>query len=160
MRVYGSILVAALLAPLHAHAQDIKSARAFAWGLYRAYQNGEPDYLGKQASQTFAPHLLSLIRRDQADTKPGDVGSLDGDPICSCQDPSGMKATDVKVKALSARHAEADVTLNFPDGVVPVRLDLLEVDGQWRVADVHTKDTPSLVGLMESELSKEHGPKP
>jgi hypothetical protein len=160
MRVYRFIMLAALLAPLQGHAQDVESARAFTWGLYRAYEKGEPDYAGKQAPQTFAPHLLSLIRRDQAATQPGDVGILDGDPICSCQDHGGMKATDVKIKAASNGHVEAAVTLNFPDGVRLVRLDLQEVSGQWRVADVHTKDTPSLVGLMEGELAKEHGAGP
>ena len=154
------LAVTALLVPLQAHAQDIESARAFTWSLYRAYEHGGPDYAGRQAPETFAPHLLSLIRRDQAETKPGDVGVLDGDPICSCQDASGMKATDVKVQAAQNNQAEAAVTLHFPDGNRLVRLDLQAIDGQWRVADVHTKDTPSLVGLMESELAAKSHPKP
>jgi hypothetical protein len=152
--VQRAILLVALLAPLHAHARPLDSARAFTEGLYEAYRHGEPDYLGARASATFAPHLLALMRHDQAATPSGDVGALDGDPICDCQDDGGMKTGRIEVEDVAPGRALATVTLRFPAEVTTVKLDLVSWHGRWRVADVHTKDMPSLVGLLEKSANE------
>ena len=61
--------------------------RHFLADLYDQYKPGRPapHPLGKQAEQIFAPPLLGLIRRDQ-NREAGEVGALDYDPICACQD--------------------------------------------------------------------------
>lgn len=135
-----------------AHAQSLDAARAFAAGLFAAYRTGEPDYLGRQAESTFAPHLLALIRRDRASTPAGEVGILDGDPVCDCQDAGGLRMTGLAMEAAGPQRARAKVRLHFPDETRSLTLDLVAVGGGWRVADIHTRETPSLVGLLEAGL--------
>ena len=145
-----AILLAALLAPLPAQARDhLDAARTFTQGLYEAYRHGEPDYLGARARTTFAPRLLALIRDDRAATPRGDEGALDWDPICDCQDDDGMKVERVDIGEVAPDRALATVTLRYPAETMTVKLDLVSQHGQWRVADIHTKDVPSLVALLE-----------
>ena len=58
----GLALVAALAMPIAVSAQDLASARAFAAKLYRAYERGDPSYLGRDADKTFAESLLRMSR--------------------------------------------------------------------------------------------------
>ena len=152
MSIRKWILLAAALAPLPALAAPIQDAREFTVGLYAAYSHGEPDFLGDRAATTFAPHLLALIRSDQARTPSGDIGTIDWDPICGCQDNGGMKVGRVEVDTPGADRARAIVTLSFPGETTLVTLDLVLQKGAWRVADIHTKDAPSLVTLLEKSI--------
>jgi hypothetical protein len=147
-------LIAALLAPPSAQAQTLDEARAFVRGLYAAYEASDPNYLGRNAERTFAPELLALIRRDAETAPPGEVGILDGDPICDCQDYSEIELKRLMVGRAGQGRAGAHVTLRFPGEMRSMRLDLVAVGGQWRVADVHTSATPSLVKLLETELRR------
>ena len=151
MRVGAAILIGLLLAA-PAAAQDLDRAKAFVAALYAAYgQEPGPDYIGKQAKQVWSPALLDLMRREAASTPEGEVGALDGDPICNCQDYE-IAAVTVAVKAAGANKARADVFfLNFGRRQL-VSLDLVLVGGRWRVDDVHSQGTPSLVGLLNDEL--------
>jgi hypothetical protein len=126
-------------------------ARAFVEKLYAAYRGKGPDYLGRQAPRVFAPGLLALIRRDAAQAK-GEVGFLDGDPICDCQD-FGISRLHVNVRGAHDR-ATADVRFHNLDADETIRLDLVGVGGQWRIADIHTKDTPSLVQYLTQSLAR------
>ena len=158
-RLRRAVMVAAFI-PLSVRAQGFDSARAFTLHLYEAYRTGAPDYLGRDAQRTFAPHLLELIARDRATTPSGDVGILDGDPICDCQDAGGVRATHLTISAVGPGRARARVTLRFPSETRDMTLDLVVTwaaargagRGEWRVADVHTRDTPSLVRLLEHGL--------
>jgi hypothetical protein len=145
--------VAALMATAsQAPAQDAASANAFVRSLYAAYHGDGPDYLGRQAGAVFAPSLLRLIRRDAAQTPAGDAPNLDGDPICDCQDFGGLKLTDVKVEGGQGGHATATARLRISADRRTVKLDLIAVQGHWRVSDVHTAETPSLVSFLTQSL--------
>ena len=51
-----------------------------------------PDYNPfDQPERVFAPPLLAAINED-ARLANGEVGYLDGDPLCQCQDAAGLKA--------------------------------------------------------------------
>lgn len=127
---------------------DLPSARAFVLHLYGAYHGDGPDYLGRQAGTVFAPSLLALIRRDAARTPPGEVGALDGDPICDCQDSGGLRNVTVNVVETGAGQASATVHFELQTERRTVRLDLVPVQKRWRVSDVHTADTPSLAAYL------------
>ncbi len=151
LRAGAVLLVSLILAvPRGAHGQTLEEARAFTLGLYRAYAHGSPDVLGPQAGDIFARPLLDLIRQDQTSTPAGDVGTLDGDPICDCQDAADVSRVSVEVSRLSPSKAKARVRFALAGEPRTVRLDLTAVAGRWRVEDVRTKDTPSLVGLLRS----------
>jgi hypothetical protein len=135
-----------------ARAQDAASAQTFVTGLYAAYRHHPgPDYLGPVAKDVFSARLLALIRR--AALANGEVGALDGDPICDCQDASGLRLRELTTvsQAIAGRPSGkliATVRLRGPDGSRTLRLDLIAVDGHWRVDDVHTHDTPSLAAYL------------
>jgi hypothetical protein len=141
------------LSPVVASAQDAAGADRFVRGLYDAYHGRGPDYLGHQAKAVFAPPLLKLIRRDAARTPPGDVGALDGDPICDCQDFDGIRDVDVKISGGAGGRARATIQFSISKERRAVRLDLVAVQGHWRVSDVHTAETPSLIALLGQSLT-------
>ena len=149
MRAATLLLGLGLLSwPAIGFCQTLDEAKAFTLGLYQAYEHGSPDYMGPQARRVFSPRLLRLIRRDER-LAHGEVGQLDGDPICDCQDAGGL--TQVRVEVEAARPGRARARVHFILQTEPRRatLDLIAVDGHWRVDDAHTADTPSLVRLLE-----------
>jgi hypothetical protein len=139
-----------------AGAEDLPAAQAFVEGLYSAYHGAGPDYLGRQAKATFAPALLRLIRRDAAQAGPGNVGALDGDPICDCQDSGGLRNVRVTVSGGGKGRAQATVRFQISSEWRAVKLDLVAIQGHWRVGDVHTADTPSLASYLTRSLSGAH----
>jgi hypothetical protein len=159
MRVGAAILLSLLLTG-PAAAQDLDRAKAFVTGLYAAYgKEPGPDYTGKQAKQVWSPALLSLMRREAASAPEGDVGALDGDPICNCQDYE-ITAVTVTVKATDTTKARADVFFLNLGRRQLVSLDLVLVGGRCRVDDVHSQGTSSLVGLLtEAVETRARAPK-
>ncbi|THD61828.1 hypothetical protein [Phenylobacterium sp.] len=152
----GWISAAALIVANGALAQGAASADAFVRGLYAAYHGAGPDYLGRQAASVFAPPLLRLIRRDIALTPAGDVPDLDGDPICDCQDSGGLKLIDIKVEGVEGGHATATARFRIAADRRIVKLDLAAVQGHWRVSDIRTAETPSLVAYLTRSLRAVH----
>jgi hypothetical protein len=155
MRALGHLLLAGLLGmAASAQAQDLPAARTFVTGLYTAYQRQPgPDYLGKQIAEVFAPDLIALIKREAASVAKGDVGALDGDPICDCQDWQISKV-EVAVSGPKPGAAVAEVRFQNAGEARQVRLDLVAVQGRWRVADVHTPDMPSLAKMLQDSIAQ------
>jgi hypothetical protein len=147
----GALLLA-LTTPVRA--EDLPGAQSFVTGLYTAYQRQPgPDYLGRQIAQVFAPDLIALIRREAATVPKGEVGALDGDPICDCQD---WLITNIGVKVSGTHPGVAAAEVRFQNAGQPrsVRLDLVAFQGRWRVADVHTQETPSLAKLLRDSIAQ------
>ena len=151
MKVWPLILSGLLLAS-PAAAQDLGQAKAFVAGLYAAYgKDPGPDYLGRQAKQVWSPALLALMRREAASTPKDEVGALDGDPICNCQDYK-ITSVDVKVTQTGPTTARADVFFLNLGRRQLVSLDLALMGRRWRVDDVHSQGTPSLVALLNEAV--------
>ncbi len=127
----------------------VATADGFVRGLYEDY--GKPDradVLGDGAPDVFAPRLLGLIRADQK-AAGGEVGRLDKDPLCDCQDDDGFRLSSVVVVRRPAGRATATVPFGIGEVAMVVSLDLVGTRGGWRIADVHNRDMPSLVSLLE-----------
>lgn len=147
---FALALWALLSASIPAYAQTVVDAHAFVLKLYRAYEREpSPIYLGPQGRQVFAPALLALIERDAARTPAGDAPALDGDPICDCQDEEITKV-EVTVAETGKGRAQATVRLLDVGKWRLVKLDLVAVHGSWRIDDVHTHATPSLVAFLKN----------
>jgi Protein of unknown function (DUF3828) len=142
----------ALGAALPATAQTSNHADAFVIGLYDAYaRDPGPDYAGAGAKSVFSSKLLDLLHRDAALTPPGEVGALDGDPICDCQD---YRIAEVRVR-ISGSPDVATAAVAFTNYGQPrsLTLDLVREPGGWRVADVHSETLPSLAGLLTDSVA-------
>jgi hypothetical protein len=135
-----------------AHAQDLDGARAFVARLYDRYEQGSPEYLGRDGPSAFTPRLIGLIRRDQVRAGPGYAGALDWDPICGCQDPGGLRLVGLNVEMSGPSAARATVRLQYLGGKpVVIGLDLAVTRGRWRVADIHEAEAPSVVALLSQD---------
>ena len=127
----------------------LAGAEAFLRHLYAPYVAGDSkfDPTGDPASQIFDAHLLALIRKDQAASR-GEVGALDGDPICDCQDFDRLRGLAIALRADGPGRAFAQVRFvneGQPDALT-YRLTMTRAG--WRVSDIGDKDMPSLAGLL------------
>ena len=143
-----------LTAPMAASARTEASAARFVTGLYQAYLHGDPDYTGDRAADVFSARLLALIEQDADRTPEGDVPALDGDPICDCQD---WEISRIRVRVSPKGRTRATAQVRFVNMKVPVslRLDLVRQTSGWRVDDVHSANTPSLVRYLKDSLKDE-----
>jgi hypothetical protein len=96
----------------------------------------------------FAPTLLAAINEDSR-LAHGEVGTLDGDPICQCQDSGGMRPRVLKVTRPSAGKASVMVLIDWQDSTArKARFSLVRVRGGWRIADVRSGDERSLLQAL------------
>jgi hypothetical protein len=139
------ILIAAL-----AHQTPVPDTpRAFLARTYAQYRDPNFSPLNHPA-RTFAPVLVEAIRND---TSAGEVGYLDGDPLCDCQDYrrisiriAGLKTvTPIKVVA----RLRVDLGVDQPRNL---QLNLVRTNSGWRIEDVVSNDGTSL--LRELKHSK------
>ncbi|MEO8925660.1 MAG: DUF3828 domain-containing protein, partial [Caulobacteraceae bacterium] len=152
-------------------ASDLAGARAFLTELYSHYpasvsasKNPTFDPVGRSATAVFEPSMVGLIREDQRLSK-GEVGALDGDPICDCQDDGGMVVEKISVRSVDPSHATAIVALKFTEARPPdthiIQIDLVLRADRWRIHDVRTKSILSLRRLLiESNRSASRATSP
>ncbi len=132
----------------------------FVRSLYARYAPNEemdgesPEY---QDENVYTPAVLALMARDRR-LHDGELGFIDADWICQCQDPEGVRLRDVRVTPTGPRRARAAVRFDFttPRSERRLRLDLERTARGWRVADVVPEGDPGLVaGLRRSNAEAE-----
>src|SRR5579864_2955914 len=109
-------------------ALDAASAKAFVEKLYSHYPSKPGnrsafDPTGKNASQVFDPGMIAAFREDTR-LAHGEVGFIDSDPLCQCQDDSGLKATIGAVTMTDPNAADVVVNLEYPSEKVTIALTL------------------------------------
>ena len=147
-RGYETGDVRAFLRDLYAHYPTARSTPAF-------------DPIGRSSGDVFDPAFNALLGRAERAAPKDEVGVIDGDPICDCQDDAGLTAKVREVARRDLRHANAVVDLEFAGPRPPDRrrltFDLVLVGGHWRISDIHTQDTPSLRGLLRQSIEDARG---
>ncbi|HEY5722393.1 MAG TPA: DUF3828 domain-containing protein [Allosphingosinicella sp.] len=136
-------LLAAMLAP----APPAETPRAFVERIYSGYR--DPDYnpLAKP-KRIFAPPLVAAIREDVRLSR-DEVGYMDADPICQCQDSAGLRYSIEALGPESTKSATARIGLNFGDSDRrELILRLVRTKAGWRIADIATADEPSLLDSL------------
>jgi hypothetical protein len=138
--------LASVASPVAA-APDAASAKAFVEKLYSHYPSNpsrmEFDPTGKNASEVFDPGMIAAFRED-ARLANGEVGFIDADPLCQCQDDSGLKPKVVSVTMTGPNAADAVVNLQYPrDKLLALTLHLVPVTGAWRIYDLSMGDVKS-----------------
>ena len=131
------------LALAAAAAQAPETPRHFVERVYAGYR--DPDFSPlKRPERVFAPTLVAAIR-EEARASRGEVGFMDADPLCDCQDPAGMRPTVTEATQTGLAAARVRVSLHFGDEIRRVALKLVRTPAGWRIADVSDADEPSLL---------------
>ncbi len=130
--------------------------KAFLTSLYAHYDGTQMNFSPFDTPEAyFDPEMLSLMDANDQATPDGEVGALDGDPICGCQDYQKLTA-DIEIKSVADKSAEAAVTLHDKGVAKPKMLiyKLNLIGNQWRIHDVSGKDMPSLRRLLLAATPK------
>jgi Protein of unknown function (DUF3828) len=145
----AAVAVASLGTTAMAAAPDVNAARAFIVKLYSHYPapagGGNFQPTDKDAPSVFDPGMVALFKEDTRLSK-GEVGFVDADPICMCQDDSGLKPKIVSVTLNGPAAATAVVDLQFTGETKKpnlLTLHLVVVNGQWRIYDLSMGDIKS-----------------
>ena len=135
-----------------ARADEPAGARDFLTRLFAHYPHkaGAPPFepAGRSAAGVFDPSMVALLREMDRVTPKGDAPALDGDPLCDCQDDQGMTVRIGPVYRAGPASAGAVVRIAFAGApssdARQLKLNLVNLRGQWRVHDILSKDMPSL----------------
>jgi len=145
-------------------AQDTDSAKRFVASLYRHYTNHGKgiDFSGSKALNYFDASLNALMDADAKAVGPNELGVLDGDPICSCQDWEGIWDLKIDVQMLGKDRAKASVTFALFAPKAGAERDsrtldmtLLRTGSQWRIDNILDKSDPKAPFDLRAELEKE-----
>jgi hypothetical protein len=159
--------VAAFLQAAHSSAQDAASAKSFLTAVYHHYANEGigVDAFGPHGSLYFHSSLIALMLEDQKAASP-DVGAIDGDPVCACQEWDGIWDLKIDVHIDSnvgtPGHATADVTfaLSAPqdrpkDSLRKLSITLAAENGEWRIYDILDQTDPSAPYALRKALQQD-----
>jgi len=131
-----------------AASQPAEDPAVFIRHVYAGYDQGGYSPL-LNPEKLFSPTLTAAIRQDSAG---GEVGYLDGDPLCDCQDYDRITANIVSMRRPNAKSATARVHVTLgPNEVRDLKLSLVLTRSGWRIADVVDPRGHSL--LKELQLS-------
>jgi hypothetical protein len=161
-RLHFSIALLIVLAvlPIPAAAQDAASAKTFLQSVYALYAKN-----GKGATLTSRYYDSTLLRLVATDNKlnAGDIGVLEGDPVCGCQDWAGIWDLKIEIGMMQDPNlALADVTfaLSAPNGrkkddLRKLQFTLAPEHGQWRIYDIVDDSDPKAPFQLRKELEKD-----
>ena len=156
----GSLFVLIFPATL-APAQDASSATNFLQAVYRQYENHGKgiNLTGSSAGKFFHSSLISLIKKDERAVAP-EVGVLDGDPICSCQDWDGIWDLKIAIEMPDSARAIAFVSFSLSKDSSASDRRSLEITlapekGQWRIYNVFDKTDPHAPFDLRAALTAE-----
>lgn len=135
-------LAAALLA-----APAAESPRAFVERLYAGYRDPNHNPLARP-ERIFASTLVAEIREDWKLSRE-EVGYMDADPFCQCQDAAGLRAAIADPGRSRQGSAAVRVRLSLAGSDRgDLILRLVRTTRGWRVADIATADEPSLLAAL------------
>ena len=142
-----------LLALLLAASGPVETPKAYIQRIYASYQQPNFNPLD-HPDRYFTPDLAAAMREDARLAK-GEVGYVDGDPICQCQDPGGLRARILRMVRQTASKAVAIVLLDYPDSTARrVRFSLVRTKLGWRIADVSSAGEPSFLRAILASNSR------
>ncbi|WP_313173706.1 DUF3828 domain-containing protein [Stenotrophomonas sp.] len=132
-------------------ADDVSSARAFLSHIYAGYH---PD-AGLDAilpdEEVYTPALIAAMQAN-SDAYAGEVGYLDGDPLCDCQDTAqDLRQLSFDIQPLAGGQLRASTQLDDAQQPLQLQLTLQRQGSSWRVADIATPRAPSLLQALQRD---------
>ena len=140
---------------------DADAAKAFLDGLYVHYKSNSTSSkwapMDTNVREVFDADLAKLLAADTKALK-GEVGDIDSDWLCDCQDWGSLTAA-VTITSASPTEAKAVATMKdsqVSDDGVQRRdtFDLVKTPAGWRIHDMGTRDEPSLRDVLTKELAE------
>ena len=103
--------------------------------------------------QVYAPELRAAMAAN-SQAYDGEVGYLDSDPLCDCQDTAqDLRALDFEITPLADGRLRAAATLADVDTPLALDLTLSRQGGDWRVADIASPRAPSLLQALQRDTA-------
>jgi hypothetical protein len=136
---------------------DAADVKAFLDGLYAHYKTSKNNDFNIYDAKAgvFDPDTIKLLKEDTRALK-GDVGVLDGDDLCDCQDFVSLQTT---ITVQSATPTTATATAAFIDtgmsdqGVRRAAFQLVKTPAGWRIHDIKdATDTAWLRQQLQDEI--------
>jgi hypothetical protein len=150
---------AATPAPPPAADASAASAKAFLEGLYAHYKSSENNtfqMFGANEADVFDADTIALLKDDERLLK-GELGDIDGDWLCDCQDFVSLKSrVTVRAAAPTTAKAHADFEdVGMPgQGARHADFELVRTNGAWRIHDITTPGEPSLRNTLQTEIAR------
>jgi uncharacterized protein DUF3828 len=140
-----------LAALMLAASQPAEDPAAFIYRVYGNYaQSGYSPLLNPE--KLFSPTLTAAMNEDSSG---GEVGYLDGDPLCDCQDFESISARIMSMKRPNSRSATARVRVTLGPRVERnLKLNLVLTASGWRIADVVDPRGHSLLKELQRSNAK------
>ncbi|MCQ8896419.1 YbjP/YqhG family protein [Limnobacter humi] len=93
----------------------------------------------------YSKALRVLIKKDQTSAGPGEVGRLDFEPLCNCQDTGAIQSVTIAdADGKPSQWLTLQIAWQDQSPTTPILLHFIQEDGQWRVDEVVSSDIPSL----------------
>ncbi len=144
-------------------AADAADAKAFLEGVYAHYKSPSPQAhsfspMDKDIKAVFDADMVALMAKDNKLQSPDEVGVIDGDWLCDCQDYDTIAAT-ITVQSATATTATAAADFKVFEALHHNSFDLVKANGVWRIHDVTEADPaqpaqPSLRKTLQDEITQ------
>ena len=159
-------LICAAGLQLPAMAQDENAAKQFVAALYQRYNDHKTtanyDWDKLDGKPIYHSTLKRLMDEDAKANGPDQVGVLDSDPICGCQDWEGMYQLKVDVidtqpdrVTLAAQFALTKPKAGEKPDMRTVELTLVSEEGAWRVWDVVDRSDQEAPFVLRTALEQD-----
>ena len=115
-----------------------EGAEAFVRSLYSTGNGGTSSK--EEDTSPWSTRTAALIAASESVTAEGDMGYFESDPICACQDDSGMMLRSVSVTSTGPDKADAAVVMEWtmaqPVDTVRQTFNLVREGGAWKIDDI------------------------
>lgn len=153
-RLFYYFFLLSVMMPLSAYASE--EPRDFLVRLYNAYSGDDAKdvyFLGATGQKRIASKgFIAVLEEEQELTLPGDMGYLDHDPLCQCQDYQGLVINNIIIFSNDNKKARAAVTFRaFGDSniVATTTFNLIAENGRWFIDDIFENDQRSVRGIID-----------
>jgi len=143
-----------------AAADSAAAAKAFLEGLYAHYKASSSTGttwapMDANVKEVFDADMVALLEADTKALK-GELGEIDGDWLCDCQDWGSLSA-DITILSASPTAAKAASVIRDTqikdEAAKRDTFDLVKTPAGWRIHDMGTEQDPSLRAVLTKEIA-------
>ena len=129
-----------------------ESAEAFIRGVYARYAGAHGAGVATDArggGAVYSRDMLNGFAKSSSAAK-GDIGPIDYDPICSCQDVKDVRLTTISLLRSDESSALVRVSFTNEGEQHGVTLTLANTPRGWRIADIQDRNVRSVLALLRN----------